>query len=204
MNVQPDNRRGLSDDDRAAIERFCSTMAKPKPGKIAQKIGRDVGTVAWYMITNGLIDRKISYGGPASYTQGGKTVFRYTEAHDKMIVALRREGKKVREIAAAVTSEFGIERTGHSIDVRLKMLAAYDGGPEGSGNPTIAGGNRVARCAAGICAVGSPAVGLGDHPRRQGHREQVGAGDPQHGPLHLPRRDPRRKGHDERGIRRRL
>ena len=132
MNARPDNRRGLSDADRAAIERYCSTMTKPKPGKIAQKIGRDVGTVAWFMITNGLIDRQIKYGGPASYIQGGKVVFRYTEEQDKRIVALRREGKNPRQIAELVTSEFGIARTGHSIDVRLKMLAAYDGGPEGS------------------------------------------------------------------------
>ncbi|EJN15728.1 hypothetical protein PMI42_00746 [Bradyrhizobium sp. YR681] len=130
MNVQPDTRKGLSDADRAEIERLCSTMAKPTPGKISNKIGRDVGTVAWFMITHGLIERKIQYGGPASYMQGGKVVFRYTEEHDRKIVAMRRDGKSVREIAAAVTDEFGIARTPHSIDVRLKMLAAYDGGPE--------------------------------------------------------------------------
>ena len=125
------NRRGLSDDDRAEIERLCSVMTKPTPGKISGKIGRDVGTVAWFMITNGLIERRISYDGPSSYIQGGKLVYRYTEAHDRKIVAMRRDGKSVREIAAAVSQEFGITRTPHSIDVRLKMLAAYDGGPEG-------------------------------------------------------------------------
>ncbi|MBN8987443.1 MAG: hypothetical protein J0H42_04305 [Rhizobiales bacterium] len=131
MNMQPDNRRGLSDADRAEIERLCEAMAKPTPGKISNKIGRDVGTVAWFMITQGLIERKIQYGGPTSYVQGGKVVFRYTEEHDRKIVAMRRDGKSVREIAAVVTREFGIARTPHSIDVRLKMLAAYDGGPEG-------------------------------------------------------------------------
>lgn len=131
MNMQLDTRKGLTDADRAEIERPCSTMTKPTPGKISNKIGRDVGTVAWFMITHGLIERKIQYGGPTSYVQGGKVVFRYTEEHDRKIVAMRRHGKNVREIAATVTAEFGIARTPHSIDVRLKMLAAYDGGPEG-------------------------------------------------------------------------
>lgn len=124
------NRRGLSDNDRDMIERLCSTMTKPTPGKIALKISRDVGTVAWYMITNGLIERKIRYDGPTSYMQGGTLVFRYTEEHDKRIVSLRKEGQSCRAIAATVSREFGIARTGHSIDVRLKMLAAYEGGPE--------------------------------------------------------------------------
>jgi len=129
------NRRGLDDDDREMIERLCSTMKKPTPGKIATKIGRHVATVAWFMITNGLIDRKIQYGGPTSYIQGGKLVFRYTEAHDKMIVALRRDGRNPRQIAEALSAAFGIKRTGHSIDVRLKMLAAYEGGPEDTHAP---------------------------------------------------------------------
>jgi hypothetical protein len=124
-------QRGLSDADRREIERLCATMKKPTPGKISRKIGRDVGTVAWFMIRTGLIERKISYDGPVSYVQGGKTVFRYTEAHDLRIVELRRAGMPPREIARIITEQFGIARTGHSVDVRLTMLAAYEGGPEG-------------------------------------------------------------------------
>ena len=130
MAEQECSPRGLSDADRQEIERLCSVMSKPTPGKIARRLGRDVGTVAWFMIRQGLIERKISYAGPASYVQGGKTVFRYTEAHDLRLVELSRAGKRPREIATIITAQFGIARTAHSVDVRLTMLAAYEGGPE--------------------------------------------------------------------------
>ena len=131
MTIAAQQRRGLSDADRREIERLCAAMKKPTPGKVSRKIGRDVGTVAWFMIRTGLIERKISYDGPTSYVQGGKLVFRYTKEHDARIVELRRAAMSPRDIAKIVSDEFGISRTGHSIDVRLTMLAAYDGGPEG-------------------------------------------------------------------------
>lgn len=129
MSATP--QRGLSDVDRREIERLALAMTKPTPAKIARKIGRHVGTVNWFMIRQGLVDRTISYSdGKLSYMQGGRLVHRYTRQHDERICELRRDGKNARQIAEAVTTEFGIKRSPHSIDVRLTMLGAYEGGPE--------------------------------------------------------------------------
>lgn len=56
-------KRGLNDADRAEIERLALSMQKPTPGKIARRIGADVGTVNWFMLRNGLVERKVTYGG---------------------------------------------------------------------------------------------------------------------------------------------
>lgn len=123
-------KRGLSDADRAEIERLALSMKAPTPGKIARRLGADTGTVNWFMLRNGLVERRVTYGGPDSYMQAGRLVHRYRREHDERICELRRQGKNGREIAAIVTTEFGIKRSGHSVDVRLTMLGAYEGGPE--------------------------------------------------------------------------
>lgn len=122
--------KGLSADDRLEIERLASSMKRPTPGKISAKLGANVSTVAWFMIRNGLVQRTVTYGGPDSYVQAGRLVHRYKREHDERLCQLRREGKNPREIAAAITAEFGIQRSTHSVHVRLTMLAAYEGGPE--------------------------------------------------------------------------
>ena len=82
------------------------------------------------MITHGLIERPLRYRDSPFVRSDGTVVHPYTRRHDERLVELRVHGKNPREIADIITQEFGIVRTGHSIDVRLKMLAAFDGGPE--------------------------------------------------------------------------
>lgn len=116
-------RGRMSDADRAEIERLASTMLKPTPGKIARKINRHVATVNWYMLTHGLIERKIGRA-PRSYTRSGRTIHPYQPEHDARIEQLRADGKTHREIAEIITAEFDIKRTAHSVQVRMVQLAA--------------------------------------------------------------------------------
>lgn len=122
---------GLSDEDKVTIERLASSLKKPAPGPIARRISKHPNTVWWYMVTRGLIQREIKYDQRQTYVRNGRTVYRYTREQDARIVELRRQGKSRREIAEIVSVEFGIHRDKHSIEVRLTMLGAYSGGPEG-------------------------------------------------------------------------
>jgi hypothetical protein len=125
-------KRGpLTDAERSDIERLVSTLKKPTAANVARRLNRHPATVAWFMITRGLIERPVLYGRAAYTRRDGIQVTPYAPEHDRRIVELRTQGKKVRQIAEAISHEFGIIRTGHSVDVRLKMLAAYSGGPEG-------------------------------------------------------------------------
>lgn len=115
----------MSDAERAEIEHLCATLENPSPPIIARKLGRNVGTINWYMLTHGLVERKLEYRNAAPYKRKGKTVYPYAPEHDGRIQALRIDGKNARMIAEIVTKEFGIERTTHGVHVRLTMLGAY-------------------------------------------------------------------------------
>lgn len=120
----PDIRRGrMTAEDKAEIERLAETMEKPTAGKIAAKINRHPATVNWYMLTRGLIERT-PRRAPHTYTRNGKTVHPYTVEHDEFIGRLRAESKPFREIGELVSAKFGIERTGHSVQVRIIQLSA--------------------------------------------------------------------------------
>jgi hypothetical protein len=130
-----DRKRGrMSVAEIAELERLCATMKKPTPGIIAQRLNRLHATVQWQMIARGLIDRRIEYRRAEPYRRGKHTIHPYTRAEDERLIALRRQHTggfaALKLIAAALTREFGKPRTAHGVDVRLKMLAAYDGGPE--------------------------------------------------------------------------
>jgi len=116
-------RGKMTDTDRAEIERLAATMTKPTSGKIARRINRHVATVNSYMFNHGLIERKVGRA-PRTYQRNGITVHPYAEAHDAFIEGLRSEGMNFREIAEAVTAEFGIWRNCHSVRIRLIQLAA--------------------------------------------------------------------------------
>lgn len=116
-------RGKMTDADRAEIERLAATMKKPTPGKIARAINRHPATVNWFMLTRGLIERKVGRAA-RPYQRNGVTVHPYSEAHDVFIEAHRSLGKTYREVAELVTAEFGIARNLHSVQVRLVQLAA--------------------------------------------------------------------------------
>jgi IS30 family transposase len=125
-------KRGrMSPDEKAEIERLALALKKPTPSVIARRINRHPATVAWFMITRGLIERKVRYA-PAKVGRrpDGTAINRYTSEQDGRLVALRREGKSHRQIAEIVTQEFGVPRNLHSVQVRIIMLAAFEGGPE--------------------------------------------------------------------------
>jgi len=130
-------RGRLSPDERAEIERLALRMRKPMPGPIALKLNRHVATVTWFMIRNGLIERPLHYGHQKPHVRkNGVAVRPYSAREDRRIIALRVEGKNPREIAETITAEIGVQRTGHSVSVRLTMLASYTGSPDDLTLPT--------------------------------------------------------------------
>lgn len=119
----PHIRRGrMTPEDRQEIERLASTMLKPSPGVIAQKINRHPATVNWYMLTHGLVERKVGRA-PRPYQRNGKTVHPYAIEHDRFILNLRIQGNGPTEIAKLLTDKFGIQRSLHSVQIRLVQLA---------------------------------------------------------------------------------
>jgi DNA-binding CsgD family transcriptional regulator len=130
MNATAIKHGRMTDAERDEIERLASTMKNPTPGKIARRLNRKVSTVNWYMLTHGLIERKIVYR-ETTYQRRGYTVAYYSQAADLRILELRRDNKNPREIAEIISGEFVRQRTGHSVKVRLVMLASYVDAPEG-------------------------------------------------------------------------
>ncbi|MGH6725122.1 MAG: hypothetical protein ACREB8_01085 [Pseudolabrys sp.] len=116
----------MSDAERAEIERLAATLKNPSAHQIARRLRRNVGTVNWYMIANGLVQRTIKYRENGPYLRNGYTVYPWKREHDDRIQALRIDGHSTPAISKLVTSEFGIPRSAHSVHVRLAMLAAYD------------------------------------------------------------------------------
>lgn len=117
----------LSVEQKRDIAAWFEKLGNPTPAQIARRIGRHVGTVKWHMLNNGMYNRKPRQG-PARYfqTRNGVTVEvnPYTPEHDAFIQAQRAAGLSCAKVAAAVTARFGIERKGHSVRVRLVLLAA--------------------------------------------------------------------------------
>lgn len=124
----PNIRRGrMTDEDKAKIVDLAETMKNPTPGKIARAINRHPATVCWFMLTRGLIERPARHA-PAPYQRNGQMIYPYSAKQDARLEELRVEGKVFREIAETLTKEFGIERTAHSVQVRLVQLTAAPDG----------------------------------------------------------------------------
>ena len=124
-------RGRLTAEEKAEIERLATTLAKPTPGRIALRLRRHVGTITWYMIRHGLIERRIEYPGRVRrHRQNGVVVRSFTPEEDRRLIELRLDGLVYREIAEVLTREFGEPRKMHSVQVRHIMLSAYEGGPE--------------------------------------------------------------------------
>jgi hypothetical protein len=108
------------------IASLVMTMQKPTAGKIANRLGLKESTVYWHLLSRNLINNRPQRYNRGTYVRNGHTINPYTRAHDERLTELRVAGKNFREIAAAMTAEFGIRRTAHSIVTRLVILANTD------------------------------------------------------------------------------
>lgn len=120
----------LSAEEIAKIEHMVGTMKKPSAKKIADALNRPRSTVNWRLLMTGLVDRKITYARTEPYKRGKVMIYPFTREQDARLIELRNEQKNPHQIAEIMTREFGAPRYYHSIDVRLRMLAAYEDGPE--------------------------------------------------------------------------
>lgn len=114
----------LTDGDRERIQELAERGLKA--GRVAQLIKRHQSTVYWYMISNGLTTPREPAAKPSAYVRNGRTVRHYSADEDAFIQALRIQNFSCRQIAHAASTRFGTERSEHSIQVRLVMLAARD------------------------------------------------------------------------------
>ncbi|MBR0700155.1 hypothetical protein JQ599_09610 [Bradyrhizobium diazoefficiens] len=119
-------RSVITPDVAAKIEHLATTMKKPNAGKIARQLGLKTGTVYWFMLCNGLWDKKPSLYRQKPYVRNGITINPYLPEHDRFIIAMRVSGAKFGAIAKAATEKFGIPRNAHSIHNRIVMLEAVD------------------------------------------------------------------------------
>jgi IS30 family transposase len=117
-------KRGrMSIDEKKKIEAVIAGMKQPTAGKVARRLNRHPATINWYMLTRGHIERKPGHA-PKPYMRAGKMIYPYSAEQDARLEQLRAEGKVFSEIAAILTKEFEIERTCHSVQVRLVQLTA--------------------------------------------------------------------------------
>jgi len=119
-------KRGrLSDAEIEVMHQLVAGMRKPTPGKVARMMNRHPATIQWRMMLAGLWDRQLRYSPTPSYRRNGRTIWRFDGAEDRLLEQLRTEGLSVTAIAERLNASFHRDRNGHSVDVRLKMLAAY-------------------------------------------------------------------------------
>lgn len=117
-------KRGrMTPAEKVELERVIGRMKKPTPGRVAAVVNRHPATINWFMLKRGYISRQPGYA-PAPYVRNGKTVHPYTPEHDAFILGLRERGATKKDIAKQLTEKFGVERSHHSVDVRLVQLAA--------------------------------------------------------------------------------
>lgn len=119
-------RRVITRDIAAKIEHLAMTMRKPNAGKIARQLGLKSGTVYWFMLCNGLWNKKPSLYRQKPYIRNGVTINPYLPEHDRFILEMRMRGATFQSIAAAATEKFGVPRNAHSIHNRIVMLEAVD------------------------------------------------------------------------------
>ena len=123
----PNIKRGpLAPAEIEEITRLATSMKNPTPGKIARALNRHPATIQWQMMLAGVLERRVTYRGPASYMRNGRLIWRFDAAEDASLEQLRVQGLSVCDIAPKLNAEFGRNRTAHSVHVRLVMLGAYD------------------------------------------------------------------------------
>jgi hypothetical protein len=129
-------RGRMSDAVKAEIERLCEEHPNWTANRVAGhlKPARHPATVAWFMITRGLISRKVRYYTGTERQRVAGTQHYFTEAQDRRLLELRRKHTDrgaFNTIAAIMTKEFGIKRTQHVVRIRTIMLSAYEHELEG-------------------------------------------------------------------------
>lgn len=115
---------GLSDADHARIRELADKGWKSS--RIAQSIQKNSGTVYWFMLRNGLVERDTARPPAVAepYKRGNHWVYPYSPEEDAYIEALRVQDFSFKKIADLATKRFGKPRHHHSIFVRLTILAA--------------------------------------------------------------------------------
>lgn len=116
-------RRGRmsAEEDKLVEELACRRWS---PGRIAGRLNRHPATIAWALYRLGL-----RAPGPASgrsYMRGGIMVRQFSTDEDAYIETLRVAGHKPKAIAKAASARFGTNRSPHTINMRLLMLANRD------------------------------------------------------------------------------
>lgn len=104
---------------------FRLAEKKWKSARIAQILGRNPGTVAWFMYCNGL-KAPLPNRKPTTYMRKGRTVRQYSADEDIFITVLRVQKYTFAKIADLASKRFGTERTAHSVHNRIIMLSARD------------------------------------------------------------------------------
>jgi hypothetical protein len=113
---------GLSDEHRATIERLAERGWKAN--RIARDLQKHPATVQWYMYRAGLAAPQ--YGNQKPYMRGDRLVVPFSPEEDAFIEQLRVEGVPTRQIAVRTKQKFGNDRSFHTIECRLVMLAARE------------------------------------------------------------------------------
>jgi len=116
----------ITQDVARKIETLVETMEKPTAGKIARRLGLKQGTVYWFLLSRNLVNKPPPRYSQKVYVRNGQTIYPYSRECDARLIELRTQRKSRREIAAALTAEFGIPRTAHSIETRLVILTATE------------------------------------------------------------------------------
>lgn len=123
-------RGRLTDAEIAQIDELVDSGREITASGVARRLNRCHGTIYWHMMNRGYLEHTISYANTEPYQRKGRWVYPWTQPEDKRLTDLRVEGLGYAEIAEVVVREFGRPRTGHSVYVRLSMLAAFEGTPE--------------------------------------------------------------------------
>jgi len=114
---------GLSADDHAEISDRAERGQKAQ--QIARAIGKHPSTVQWFMYSAGLAAPR-QRDNPEPYLRGGRIVRPYSREEDAFIEALRIQDYSLAKIAELTNKRFATERSYHTIQMRLIMLAARE------------------------------------------------------------------------------
>lgn len=116
-------KQRLTWQDKARIE----DLAEKGFGacRIAKRIGRNKSAVVWHLYRTGL-KAPVQLTEPKTTWRNDKPVHWFTRDEDEFIQRLRQEGLGQTEIARSANAIWNRNRTRHSIEQRLMMLAAIE------------------------------------------------------------------------------
>lgn len=112
----------LTEGQKTQIINLVTLKGWKVPARIARKVGRKAGTVEWFMLRNGLINR-----APIrryTYMRNGVEIKPFSEIEDVRLSELRSQGLSYSKVAEVLSVEFKYKRRWHSIRSRVARLAA--------------------------------------------------------------------------------